>query len=81
VLVGLRGSGRRAPRPGYTVLRDGVAVGRITSGALSPTLGHPVAMAYVDRDASEPGTELIADVRGQPAPVDVVALPFYKRTS
>jgi aminomethyltransferase len=81
VLVGLRGSGRRAPRPGYTVLRDGVAVGRITSGALSPTLGHPVAMAYVDRDASEPGTELIADVRGQPEPVDVVALPFYKRTS
>ena len=81
VLVGLRGTGRRAPRSGYPVLRDRTAVGAVTSGALSPTLGHPVAMAFVSRHASEPGTSLIVDVRGRPETVDVVALPFYKRSS
>lgn len=81
VLVGLRGSGRRAPRSGYPVLHDGAEVGRITSGALAPTLGHPVAMAYVARELAEPGTALAVDVRGRTEPVDVVALPFYTRSS
>ncbi len=81
VLVGLRGSGRRAPRSGHSVLHNGVTVGRITSGGLSPTLGHPVAMAFVSRTTAEPGTTLIVDVRGHPEPVDVVSLPFYKRSS
>lgn len=88
VLVGLRGSGRRAPRHGYRLLAevpetgpaDGTAVGEVTSGALSPTLGYPIAMAYVDRAHSEPGTALSVDVRGKVEPVEVVALPFYKRS-
>jgi len=81
VLVGLRGSGRRAPRAGYPVLHDDTAVGEVTSGALSPTLGYPVAMAYVDRAVAQPRTSLVVDVRGRPEPVEVVELPFYKRTS
>ncbi|GAA1878180.1 glycine cleavage system aminomethyltransferase GcvT [Pseudonocardia ailaonensis] len=80
VLVGLRGSGRRAARGGCPVLREGRPVGRITSGALSPTLGHPVAMAFVERGLDEPGTCLTVDVRGRPEPVDVVSLPFYRRS-
>ncbi|MBO9555763.1 glycine cleavage system aminomethyltransferase GcvT [Cellulomonas sp.] len=82
-LVGLEGLGRRAARHGYPVLasaEDGAAVvGTVTSGAPSPTLGHPVAMAYVDPAHAEPGTELAVDVRGRPEPVRVVALPFYRR--
>src|SRR5699024_4135963 len=48
VLVGLVAEGRRAARGG-AVVRDsgGEEVGTISSGALSPTLGHPVAMAFV----------------------------------
>jgi aminomethyltransferase len=81
-LVGLKAEGRRAPRHGYTVLdADGAAVGEITSGALSPTLGYSVAMAYVTKDNAEPGTELAVDVRGRQEPVEVVALPFYKRAT
>ncbi|MFB9376802.1 glycine cleavage system aminomethyltransferase GcvT [Kineococcus gynurae] len=79
VLVGLRGEGRRAPRQGYRVLADGAAVGEVTSGALSPTLGHPVAMAYVDVAHSAVGTALEVDVRGTRLPVEVVPLPFYRR--
>ncbi|RYV51859.1 glycine cleavage system aminomethyltransferase GcvT [Pengzhenrongella frigida] len=83
VLVGLEGLGRRAARHGYAVLRSAEAadavVGHITSGAPSPTLGHPIAMAYVTPEVSAVGTELAVDVRGRAEPVRVVALPFYRR--
>ncbi|MDR7300483.1 glycine cleavage system aminomethyltransferase GcvT [Haloactinomyces albus] len=79
-LVGLRSEGRRAPRHDYRVLdADGTEVGVVTSGAPSPTLGHPIAMAYVDRSVSEPGTALQVDIRGKAADVEVVELPFYNR--
>jgi aminomethyltransferase len=79
VLVGLTAEGRRAGRADYAVYRGDTEVGVITSGALSPTLGHPIAMAYVDADVSETGTELHIDVRGSRIPASVVSLPFYKR--
>jgi len=81
VLVGLVSAGRRAGRAGYAVLHGDDAVGEITSGALSPTLGHPVAMAFVAPAASEPGTELTIDVRGTRIPATVTALPFYRRNA
>lgn len=79
VLVGLVSDGRRAGRAGYPVVVDGDVVGEVTSGALSPTLGHPIAMAYVDPQFSEPGTVLNLDIRGTLLPATVTALPFYKR--
>jgi aminomethyltransferase len=79
VLVGLIGDGRRAARHGYPVLDGETQVGTVTSGALSPTLGHPIAMAYVPPSLTEPGTELTVDIRGKDMPVSVVKLPFYKR--
>jgi aminomethyltransferase len=81
-LVGLRSSGRPSPRVGYAVLdpSTGEAVGRVTSGAPSPTLGHPIAIAYVPVRFDEPGTRLAVDIRGAHEDVEVVALPFYRRT-
>ncbi|GAB3492912.1 glycine cleavage system aminomethyltransferase GcvT [Amycolatopsis cihanbeyliensis] len=79
VLAGLRGTGRRAPRHGYRVLDGEREVGEVTSGALSPTLGYPIAMAYLPPRLSEPGTSLSVDIRGRPEQVEVAALPFYKR--
>jgi len=79
VLVGVVAEGRRAGRAGYPVLRDGEPVGEVTSGALSPTLGIPIAMAYVDPDAAAVGTPLHLDVRGTAIPARVVSLPFYSR--
>ncbi len=79
-LVGLRAAGKRAGRADYAVLdADDSEVGVITSGALSPTLGYPIAMAYVDPAVSELGTQLFMDVRGSRVPASVVPLPFYKR--
>jgi len=79
VLVGLVSAGKRAGRAGYAVLHGEDVVGEITSGALSPTLGHPIAMAFVAPAASGPGTELFIDVRGTRIPATVTALPFYRR--
>jgi len=80
-LVGLVSEGRRAGRAGHVVRAlDGVEVGVVTSGALSPTLGHPIAIAYVDPDAGTgAGTELAIDVRGTLLPARVVPLPFLPR--
>ncbi|MEU8526267.1 glycine cleavage system aminomethyltransferase GcvT [Streptomyces sp. NPDC048629] len=79
-LVGLIAEGRRVPRAGMQVVVDGQVVGEITSGAPSPTLGKPIAMAYVDAAHAEPGTAGVGvDIRGTHEPYEVVALPFYKR--
>jgi aminomethyltransferase len=82
VLVGLTGEGKRAARADYEVFVEGSnsPIGFVTSGALSPTLGFPVAMAYVSSDSSTIGTKLEVDIRGTRAPVEVTQLPFYKRS-
>lgn len=80
VLVGLTSAGRRAARQ-HAELYDGeTLVGEVTSGQPSPTLGHPIALAYVDAALATPGTELEADIRGKRYPYTVVELPFYKRS-
>lgn len=85
-LIGLAGEGRRAARGGYEVFAaDGEkAIGTVTSGALSPTLGHPVAMAYVSKSAvnsgaAAEGATVEVDIRGKCYEYKVVALPFYSR--
>ncbi|MBC6494131.1 glycine cleavage system aminomethyltransferase GcvT [Microbacterium sp. 4-7] len=81
VLVGLVAEGKRAGRAGYSVVdADGIVLGEVTSGALSPTLGHPIAMAYVAPSSAAAGTAVFLDVRGTRIPATVTALPFYRRT-
>jgi aminomethyltransferase len=77
VLTGLTLAGRRAARHGYPVLAGGKPCGIVTSGAPSPTLGVPIAMAYVDAGA---GPDLAVDIRGTQVPANVVDLPFYRRS-
>ncbi|MDF2823013.1 MAG: gcvT, partial [Mycobacterium sp.] len=80
-LVGLTGTGRRAARAGYAVCGGtGETVGTVTSGALSPTLGYPIALAYVDAALAEPGTEVDVDIRGSKQPFTVARTPFYRRS-
>ncbi|WP_419919588.1 glycine cleavage system aminomethyltransferase GcvT [Candidatus Poriferisocius sp.] len=74
-LRGLQLQGRRPPRAGQAVLRDGKPVGEVTSGNFSPQLGAGIALAFVPPDV-EIGDELSVDMRGTPAPARVVKLPF-----
>ncbi len=74
-LRGLRVEGRRPPREGQAVLRDGEVVGEVTSGNFSPMLETGIAMAFVPPDA-DIGDVLAVDMRGTPTPATVVKLPF-----
>jgi len=75
-LAHLRALDRGVIRDGCPVLRDGVAIGRVTSGSFSPTLGTSIAMAYLPIDATAVGTQLSVDVRGRAMRAVVVERPF-----
>ena len=80
-LVGLRIAGRAIARHGSPVHRPGLdePIGEVTSGAPSPTLGVPIAMAYVPPAQAQVGTMVEVAIRQARAEAEVVALPFYKR--
>ena len=78
-LVGLTSTGRRAARSHYPVTVNGARVGEVTSGAPSPTLGHPIAMAYVDQQYAHTGQAVDVDLRGKATPFTIVEPPFYRR--
>jgi aminomethyltransferase len=82
-LVGLKLRGRAIARHGYAVLAssdaDAEPVGTITSGSWSPTLGEPIALAYVPTALARLGTELAVQIRGRTEPAEVVRRPFYRR--
>jgi aminomethyltransferase len=77
VLAGFTVRSRRIPRHGYPVLANGKPCGTVTSGAPSPTLGTPIAMAYVDVDAAG---EFGIGIRGDTVPAIRTDLPFYRRS-
>lgn len=80
VRVGIRVQGVRPAREGCQILSpDDQNIGAITSGTVSPTLQHPIAMGYAAVEHSEIGTSLTVDIRGKRVPAEIVALPFYKR--
>ncbi|WP_309753626.1 glycine cleavage T C-terminal barrel domain-containing protein, partial [Novosphingobium sp.] len=75
-LVGLSLEGRQAAREGAEVYQGNQKVGVLTSGGFSPTLGHPIAMAYVASALAAAGTALEIDVRGKRLAAVVTAMPF-----
>ena len=77
--IGLELEGKRPAREGAKVLRDGMEIGHVSSGTLTPTLNRAIAMAYVELPCTALGTACEVDIRGKTAPARVVALPFYKR--
>ncbi len=79
LLVGLAVLGRGIARHGYPVVAGERRSGVVTSGTQSPTLGRPIAMAYVAPGDAGPGTMLAVEVREQPVDAEVVPLPFYRR--
>ena len=78
-LVGLVMEERGIPRQGYVVKNaDGAVVGKVTSGTMSPSLGHGIGMAYIDASHARPGTSLLVEIRNKSLACHVVRFPFYK---
>jgi len=80
-LVGLRLTSRGFPRPGYPILAGAGAVGTVTSGTVSPTLGEGVALGFVEAEHAAKGTELAIEIRGKGVPAVVQRPPFYTEGS
>jgi len=78
-LIGLQMVDNAIPRAGYEVRADGRAVGHVTSGTLSPTLGTKIAMALVAADVAGLGNRFEVVVRERPQGAEQVKLPFYRR--
>ena len=77
--IGLIPEGKRPAREGCEVRdTEGNRIGRVTSGGPSPTLGHPIAMAYVDQSKADE-RQFQIDIRGKLVDAVATDLPFYKR--
>jgi aminomethyltransferase len=76
-LVGFELLDRGIPRHDCPVVNaEGKPIGRVTSGTMSPSLQKPIGMAYVPKELSAPGTELLIDIRGKVLKGVVVKTPF-----
>jgi aminomethyltransferase len=78
IRVGLKITGRGIAREDCPVFYGDKEVGRTTSGTHSPYLGYPIAMAYVDLNYKDVGTNLMVEIRGRKTSAEIVPLPFYK---
>ena len=79
-LVGIEMIDRGIARDEYCCCNEaGEAIGVVTSGSPSPTLGKNIALAYVPPAFSVVGTNLYVEIRGQKCKAQVVTTPFYKR--
>jgi len=78
-LVGFEMIDRGIPRHGYEIVDDeNDAIGLVTSGTQSPSLGKAIGMGYVPTELSKPGSEIFISIRGKRILAKVVKLPFYK---
>ncbi|HRJ50942.1 MAG TPA: glycine cleavage T C-terminal barrel domain-containing protein, partial [Phycisphaerales bacterium] len=63
---------------GNTIKTAGRDAGHVTSGCLSPTLDKVIAMGFVERALTAPGTPLTIDTGRAELAATVVPMPFYK---
>ncbi len=79
-LVGFEMRGRGIARTGYPILdRDGVEVGKVTSGAPGLTVGKNIGLGYVPRGLAKAGRPLGIGIRKKVVEAEVVKTPFYRR--
>jgi aminomethyltransferase len=78
-LTGLVALERGVPREGCVCLKDGIEVGVLTSGSVSPVTGAGIALAYVDTPIRE-GDEVVIRVRDRDLRARIARPPFVKGT-
>ncbi len=78
-LVGFELSESGVPRHGYRIVKDGSAVGVVTSGTFGPSVKKPIGMGYVPSELVSEGSTFAVEIRGRPVAAKVVKTPFWKR--
>ncbi|MEE4350057.1 MAG: glycine cleavage system aminomethyltransferase GcvT [Pacificimonas sp.] len=74
--VGLLLPGKRPVREGAPVFAGDRKTGVVTSGGFAPSVGAPIAMAYVAAEDAADDTALEVEVRGKRLAARVVPMPF-----
>lgn len=77
-IVGLQLEGRNIARHDYPIVQNDHEIGIVTSGTLSPTLGYPIALAYVPRELAKVGNIVNVMIRKKIYPATIVKRPFYR---
>ena len=72
-LVGFQMLERAVARCGYTVYQDGNPIGKVTSGAPSPSLKCNIGFASISPNS---GKSIEIDIRGKLHPAKIVKVPF-----
>lgn len=81
-MVGMTVEGKRSARKDNPILsNDNKEIGIVTSGSFAPSLGHAIAMGYVQKEYAEPGTEINIDLGKQTVKATITELPFYKNAT
>ena len=79
-LVGIELQDRAIPRHGYTVLKDGQAIGEVTTGYHTLSTDKSVCMALIDSQYAKLGTEVEIQIRKKVFPGVVVKKQFYNKS-
>ena len=70
---------RGVPRHGYEIRNaDGDQIGTVTSGTMSPTLGEPIGLGYVETAFAEDGETVRVVVRGDEKAATITTPPFLE---
>ncbi|MBE9030576.1 glycine cleavage system aminomethyltransferase GcvT [filamentous cyanobacterium LEGE 11480] len=77
-IVGLQLEGRNIARHDYPIVQADQTIGIVTSGTLSPTLGYPIALAYVPAAMAKVGNTVDVQIRNKAVPATIVKRPFYR---
>ncbi|WP_299052623.1 glycine cleavage system aminomethyltransferase GcvT [uncultured Polaribacter sp.] len=79
-LVGFMLDTKGVPRQGYDIVDDnGVIIGKVTSGTMSPSISKGIGMGYVPTSFAKADTKIYIQVRKKALPATIVKLPFYKK--
>ena len=68
------------PRPHYGVFENGMRIGEVTSGTISPSLNWGVGMAYVSASQAKIGGQIDIEIRERKFPATIEKKPFYKKS-
>ncbi|AUC15097.1 glycine cleavage system protein T [Tenacibaculum sp. SZ-18] len=78
-LVAFEMTEKGIPRKDYEIVdTDGIVIGNVTSGTMSPSLGKGIGLGYVTIDNSKVDSEIKIQIRKKQVAAKVVKLPFYK---
>ncbi|WP_423746513.1 glycine cleavage system aminomethyltransferase GcvT [Haladaptatus sp. SPP-AMP-3] len=77
-MVGLKIEDRAIARHGYPIVNDGIEIGRVTSGTLSPIFDVPLALGYVQSEYAERGLEVAVEIRDRAVDATIVNQRFIK---